>query len=221
MKKIITLPALICFFTGIVHAQTPSSIPPVAPPADATQSVTIDFQAVYTNGKVMLSWVGKQDCCSEYYVIERSRNGVDFTQVRQVAGPKTSCPYTEYFETDQEPISGSSFYRLRMVTREGVTQLSNTIPVNLVFNQEKGIFTTTSGGTENGNLKIELKGFEKQEVLVVLMDKEGKVILSKVHVSSGADNFIAVSTDGTLPPGEYIVTASSKNEIFSQKIVVN
>lgn len=176
-----------------------------------------EFQAVYSNGKVILSWVGVPDCCSEYYVIERSKNGVDFTEVIRVDGPKDICPYTEYFETDNQPFAGSSFYRLRMVTKQGSANYSAPVPVNLSFNAKKGLFTTTDS---NKKVKMQLKGFKNQEVLVVLMDLKGNVVMSKVQVMKDKDQLIAIDTEGKLAPGEYIVTASSKNEIFTQTVTV-
>ncbi|TND08119.1 MAG: hypothetical protein FD123_2513 [Bacteroidetes bacterium] len=220
MKHTLTLPAFVFFFSTGLLAQNPVTPAPVPVTPAPQVAVKADFQAVYSNGKVILSWTGLPDCCSDYYIIERSKNGVDFSSVLQVAGPKTVCPYTEYFETDQNPFAGSSFYRLRMVTREGQTAFSNTIPVNLVFDQQKGVFTTSSGEKDNKNLKVELKGFGNQEVLVVLMNTKGDVVLSKVQLVAEGASIVVISTESKLEPGDYIVTASAKNEIFSQKITV-
>jgi len=203
MKKFILLTGiLLCSWAG----------------AKALSLESADFQAIYSNGKVILSWVGEPDCCSEYYVIERSKNGIDFTTVFQVEGPKSVCPYTEYFETDYSPLAGSSFYRLRLVDKTGHMAYSPAVPVNLSFDAEKGVFTFAN--TEKQKVKFKLKGFKNQEVLVVLLDVKGNVVLSKVQLVKENDHLIAIDAENKLAPGEYIVTASSKNEVFSQTVKV-
>lgn len=211
MKKIVTLFA----FAFGLHAAVFAQQTPVTN-ADGVVASN-EFQAVYSNGKVILSWVGVPDCCSDYYVIERSKNGVDYSEVIRVEGPKSVCPYTEYFETDNQPLIGSSFYRLRMITKQGSANYSSAVPVNLSFSNKKGVFTTTEGSQK---VKMQLKGFKNQEVLVVMMDLKGNVVMSKVQVMKDKDQLIAIDTEGKLAPGEYIVTASSKNEIFTQTITV-
>lgn len=208
-KTVLSLVSAALLSFGTLAAQSP-----------VVSSASPEFQAVYSNGKVILSWVGVPDVCSDRYVIERSKNGIDFAGVIEVEGPKTTCPYTEYFETDYQPLAGSSFYRLRQVSREGSIALSPSVPVNLAFDSQKGVFTFNNSDSDNSNLRLNLKGFENQEVLVSLLDMKGNVVLSKVQIVAEADHLIAIDTEGKLPPGDYIVTASSRNEVYSQKLTV-
>jgi len=65
-----------------------------------------------------------------------------------------------------------------------------------------------------------LKGFEGKEVLVVLRDKAGNEYYSKVFLSATQQYIAALDPERTLKPGEYLVTASSNNKIYSKKIKV-
>lgn len=74
--------------------------------------------------------------------------------------------------------------------------------------------------TSGDGVKINLRGVNKPEILVVVYDMLGRVSYSKVVVNNGSGPLTAIDPHNNLAPGMYIVIGSSKDELFNQKLVI-
>ena len=60
-----------------------------------------------------LTWSTATELNNDYFIVERSSNGVDFYPIFEVDGVGTTKQRTNYLEYDTEPLSGKSYYRLK------------------------------------------------------------------------------------------------------------
>jgi len=67
---------------------------------------------------------------------------------------------------------------------------------------------------------VRLTGYKDQEVVVVLMDSQGREFLSRVLLSGDNERVFIVDETRSLPSGTYIVTASSNDKIYNYKLIV-
>ena len=74
--------------------------------------------------------------------------------------------------------------------------------------------------TSGDGVKINLRGVNKPEILVVVYDMLGRISYSKVVVNNGSGPLTAIDPHNNLAPGMYIVIGSSKDELFNQKLVI-
>ena len=61
--------------------------------------------------------------------------------------------------------------------------------------------------------------FEK-EILVVIRDKKGNEFYSKVVINVEDEVLVAVPVGNEIPSGDYLITATSENQIYSQNVTV-
>jgi len=73
-----------------------------------------------------------------------------------------------------------------------------------------------AGGTVN----IEFKDLATSKILVVLRDMSGREFYSKIFINIENGQLIGVPIKQTIPKGVYIIIATSENQIYSQRIVV-
>ena len=179
----------------------------------------LDFDAIYAENNVQISWSTATEVNNDYFIIERSKNGTDFEEVQRVKGAGSSTGIIDYYELDRAPLEGVSYYRLKQVDFNGKYTFSNVVPVNIYFDRKKGVFVYPNPGTIE-DLKIVLNGFEDQEVLVVLRDVKGNEVVSKLQLVVEDGAIIGIDPQRSIAPGTYLITASSKNELFSQKVVI-
>ena len=66
----------------------------------------------------------------------------------------------------------------------------------------------------------ELKDIIEKELLVVLRDMKGREFYSKVVIVIEEGGFIGLPIDQKIPSGIYLVTATSENQIYSQKLII-
>jgi hypothetical protein len=81
------------------------------------------------NGKqVDLNWQTTLEVNTDYFVIERSLDGVTFQAIGQVGA---QGPYVDYRFTDYDPKVGFNYYRLKIVEHDGRIGYSHSIAIKL------------------------------------------------------------------------------------------
>jgi len=178
----------------------------------------ISFDAYQNNGTVALEWQTASELNNDYFTIERSSNGIDFEPILNVNGAGNSNHLINYFETDYSPLPGTSYYRLRQVDFDGTETFSEmrTVKTYNALADEMGLYPNPTDGA----FHLVLANSGEEEVLVILRDISGKEFYSKVIITSTEKHIEAIDLSGALPSGIYIITASTKNELYSQKLVV-
>lgn len=177
----------------------------------------LDFNAICIDKTVKLNWRTASEKNSENFIVERSQNAIDFEPALSVKASGNSNTLMEYTETDFNPNSGLTYYRLKMVDLDGTFKYSTIVPVNYRISKNgMQIYPNPS----NGEFKIDLAGFQNNNVLVVVRDMAGKELYSKVALAQEGENLIVIDSENKLSPGTYVVVASSNNDYFSQKIIV-
>ena len=61
--------------------------------------------------------------------------------------------------------------------------------------------------------------FEK-EILVVIRDIKGNEFYSKVAINARDNALIAIPVKDQIPSGDYLITATSENQIYSQNVTI-
>lgn len=87
------------------------------------------FQAVLEEDKVVLSWMTVEEQNNDYFTLERSTDGVLFTEVERITGAGNSSSKLSYTFTDEHPLIGVSYYRLSQTDYDGTTQSFNVVYV--------------------------------------------------------------------------------------------
>lgn len=178
----------------------------------------VSFNAVKHGNKVEIFWTASSSLNNDYFTLERSKNGIDFTKVAVIDMANTTSNILHYTETDYQPLKGVSYYRLKHTDLNKQHTYSNIVMVNYVFDKNKS--NSYSNTATNGALKLNLINLENTEVLVVLKDADGAEFFSKVIVSIEDSKIIGVDTQNKIAPGTYIVTATSNNALYSQKLTI-
>ena len=77
------------------------------------------FTAVETSKTVSLNWSTSSEKSSSYFIVERSRDGVQFDSVGAVTALGRFDLPTAYEFVDLMPVAHSKYYRLRIVELDG------------------------------------------------------------------------------------------------------
>jgi hypothetical protein len=91
-----------------------------------------DFEAVYDQHQVNLSWTTASEINNRYFEIERSANGTDWSTIGTVAGHGEAQSMNQYSSADpltETVFSGTMYYRLKQVDFNGTFTLSAIRPV--------------------------------------------------------------------------------------------
>lgn len=96
--------------------------------------------------QVELTWATESEYDNDYFSVERSGTGRDFTAVGTVGGHGTTDARQDYRFTDEHPLPGVSYYRLRQVDYDGQTTFSDVAEVRISGGAQYGIFPNPASG---------------------------------------------------------------------------
>lgn len=90
----------------------------------------IAFDAKFEGENVLVDWSTAGEINNDYFIIERSNNGVDFESIGRVAGAGTVSHASEYYLVDELPLN-QAYYRLVQVDFDGTATTYPAVYVSL------------------------------------------------------------------------------------------
>jgi hypothetical protein len=99
----------------------------------------LTFTARPEGSEVRLDWTTASELENDYFTVERSVNGADFTDVLRTDGAGNSTQLINYSDRDHWPLSGVSYYRLRQTDVNGTSTTSDVVSVSRPHADGSGI----------------------------------------------------------------------------------
>lgn len=96
----------------------------------------LSFTAVSNQDEVVLSWTTASEENNDYFILEKSLDGITFQSIETIEGAGTSNSIREYSYIDQQPIMGRSYYRISQVDFAGITTSLNIIKLEYSDNDQ-------------------------------------------------------------------------------------
>ena len=158
-----------------------------------------------------LLWRTASETNNDYFLVEKSTNGIDFKEMGEIDGRGTTNLESNYNWTDQSPNDGLNYYRLRQVDYNGDKSYSKIIVIE--FQADRSEIQVYPNPT-NKELNINLPESWENETSIVIYDSYGKLINSFTS-SSGS---LTVPVDN-IPVGYYRLLAMNKSRILNTSFV--
>lgn len=161
------------------------------------------FNVKASNNRIVLDWTTVFDDAIPLFTVEKSTDTSNFSEIATVKTDSGNSISNYYSTDDKTPTKGLSFYRLKYKEASGKINYSNAVAVKWI------------------NINELLNIGDGEKVLVVINDKDGNEIYSKVVVK-GMENDAIVAIDPLqkISPGTYHIVGSSKNEIHDKQLIV-
>ncbi|MDX5421019.1 MAG: putative Ig domain-containing protein [Hymenobacteraceae bacterium] len=181
----------------------------------------VRFEGRYMNNVVLLEWETQTELELAEFVVERSEDGLEFSEIGAVPASGTSSTALTYNFTDQEPLEGVGFYRLRIVKESGATNYSNIIQVAYGGLSSSSFFVYPNP-IQHGEVKVEVTNLKPDErVNFMLSSLNGRKLMAE-EVQVGADGrlLFSVNVPDNMSAGIYVLTVIASTKTLSRKLVV-
>lgn len=89
------------------------------------------WEAVANDRRVKLQWTSSTEINTSHFIIERSADGMRFNELSKINASGNSSHNVDYNFEDKNPLSGRSYYRLKMVDQDGKFEYSTVRTVNI------------------------------------------------------------------------------------------
>jgi hypothetical protein len=172
------------------------------------------------NSYIQLRWATALEIDNDGFTIERSTDGINFTEIGWKDGHDNSTVVNNYDHNDYnvEP-NRRYYYRLKQVDNDGDFEYTSIVSAII-----GGEFTMTVKdfvpNPSSGNTSLIITSVvDQQPITVEIYNLLGeKVLQNKVTLIKGGNK---IDFDlGTLAAGTYTATVSSANEVYSRKLVI-
>lgn len=171
---------------------------------------------------VLVSWNTASETNNDHFVVERSTDGLSFSDVGNVhtlAPNGFSTSTLHYAFTDMSAVAGATmYYRIRQVDVNGMSDHSGTVVVEPCSTSFHNYVDVIGSGTDvNVTINAELSG----DYNAVLYDARGRLVADqKIHAGEG---FNSIRLDiGSIETGIYLVTVRSSNgTVFTKRVYLD
>lgn len=176
----------------------------------------IGLNAQQEGETVKIEWTTASEINNHYFEIERTTDHTNYTLIGSVLGNGTTFNTNRYILTDENPVAGIQYYRLKQVDYDGRTEYYGPLSVNFKKADEFVIISATIN--ESGQIQLTYTNSVSEKLSLLISDASGRPVYSCRNIDSAPGiNHLSVDFNGS--SGIYILhliggTRSESVKIF-------
>lgn len=186
---------------GIVGLQIPNTLGP-AP----VQLINLSAQS--NKEIIQLNWSTASEENNDYFDIEWSFDGRNFEKVGTELGAGTSVQRSDYEFNHESPMNGTNYYRLKQVDFNGDFEYSNIVSARIDDEEIIKVFPSLARSVINivkpeGLSNISIYNVSGQQLKQIQNDNNQQI---EINIED-------------LPVGNYFITISSAQQVFTKQFI--
>lgn len=185
--------------------------------------ISTPIELLYFTGKDMgdynkLEWETASERDNDYFILEKSHDGVSFNELAKVDGAGNSTTNIYYSSNDEKPYIGVNYYRLRQIDFNGNEIKSDIVTLN---NFSEGLMLSgIYPNPTSSNAEFSITSNKKDKFTYKIIDNSGREIFNnEININAGSS--IIEIPSASLAMGIYnvVITFESNNSTFVEKLV--
>jgi|GEM_PF-1215445 len=179
----------------------------------------VRFSARLESKKVQVDWLTASELNNDYFTVERSSDNDRFYPLEIISGSGTTSQAQQYLYTDERPLAGMSYYRLKQTDYDGHSTTFNTVAV---FNSERSKFDIFPNPSAERTVTLTFTDSDLSHFEFYVQDITGKIVPSRTIPSERFGEVkLILDANHTSHGGIYIVTAQSAGQTFKERLLIN
>ena len=163
----------------------------------------VTFNAVAGNNEqVNLSWTTASEQNSDYFLLEKGRDGMQFSEMTRVKSRGNSTGFQHYTSVDMKPVSGINYYRLSQVDMDGTVRVKGVRTATLTV--EAGKIWVYPNPVHSNLINLSLGDTGAARLKVSLRNIEGKLLYQGSMIPTGGK--MRINLANRLAPGLYLLS---------------
>ncbi len=165
-------------------------------------------------GSIDIRWITYTEVNNDYFSLERSQNGTEFTSIARIEGAGTSNSVLKYKFTDKEPLSKINYYRLKQVDFDGISRLSQVISTSVTSETDKAKINKVYPNPFQDHFTVDFDSPSDDQYILRLFSIEGRSISEKETGGFEGINSVIFETGLSLKKGPYILRLYSSDDVI-------
>jgi len=186
---------------------------------DALPIELIVFDAKVNGDKVDLSWSTAAEINNDYFTLERSDDGRNYDNIGIVRGSGNTTTQRDYTFTDDSPLNGESYYRLRQTDYDGKFEIFDPKHISIKKNILEDSKLTIWPNPFSDRFEVEMEAEESGELSISIIGMDGRAIKTESMLMNAPGIRWSFNDGNNLLPGTYILRLQLNEEVLSRKIV--
>jgi len=170
----------------------------------------LEFSAKCTNQNAELEWATQTETNNDFFTVESSPTGAEWTILGSVPGAGNSQSVLQYSYSDKQPLNGISYYRLTQTDADGNQRYLETISL-AACNDADDTFNVYPNPV-GGSFQIEYNGKHADGLTVFVYNAVGEPVFYAEHFQQ----FIDISTEKA---GVYFIQLQGAEGAVTKRIV--
>ncbi|MEO6314214.1 MAG: T9SS type A sorting domain-containing protein [Chitinophagaceae bacterium] len=178
----------------------------------------VNWSAVYTNNNIALRWTTTSEKNASHFIIERSFDGVEYSDAAMLFAVGNSAISNDYSFNDKVPAGnrGVIYYRLKMTDMDGRTKTS-AVRIVRIGKPVDGVKILAYPNPVVNDVRITVpQSWQGKTISYQLTNASGQVVKSYTVQFAGQTETMAMAQ---VPAGIYVVRVINGNETAVQSIV--
>ncbi|OQP43105.1 hypothetical protein A4H97_13260 [Niastella yeongjuensis] len=179
----------------------------------------LQFNGRLQNEQTQLNWTTPLSSNTDHFVVDRSNDGRQFFSIGEVkaAAGITNANGIRFSFTDASTLTGTQYYRLRLIDKNGTTTYSETITIKNNTTGQARIYPTVI--QPNTSLWLQT-GKQLENVTITVTDIMGRAVMQQ-HASVLPGNQTTSYSLPNMVKGTYVVKVKDAMGVqLTQKIIV-
>jgi Secretion system C-terminal sorting domain len=171
-----------------------------------------NIAASQSNNLVKLNWNIQSEINTNSYIVERSTNGENFTQVGTLVANRSA----KYTWIDNNPANGINYYRIVALDNNGTKQYSTV--VRITVGKIKADLLVYPNPVKGGQINVELYGINKGTYNANIYNMAGALVYTTTIVNEGTSLTKTIALPLAVKSGNYTFEITNGN-FKSTKII--
>lgn len=161
----------------------------------------VSFKGTMQQGAARLNWSTASELDNDKFLVERSQDGKTFKAIGEVKGRGTSSMMQHYTFTDNAPVSGTNYYRLKQVDYDGTFEYSKTFALQATLAASSVVFPTLATeeitvklATIEGQVEVLISDMTGKQLTAVRNPSERQLVMPVQHLKTGVYFVTVVSS---------------------------
>jgi len=172
----------------------------------------LSFSAKLDMPKVNLDWQTATEVNNDYFTIERSVDGETWKELKNIEGAGNSSTTQTYSTTDDQPVIGISYYRLKQTDFNGDFEYSKIISINIDLSDMNQIQVHPNPFIN----EITITGSESELERITLYNVFGQEVIHLTPAIEKIKNQLKLDMTNLSPGIYFLETTSTVKKIYKQ-----
>ncbi len=172
------------------------------------------FSVECQNYVAHLKWIVATQTNNDFFTIERTSDGVNYTTVAVVKGAGTISTTTTYTAVDETPLTGVSYYRISQTDLDGFTNHLNVIvyqPCENEGTQNAFVFNSTS-------VDVQINSLTPDNYVITLLNLLGQPVITETQAVAPGNNSFILPTN--VSDGVYILNIRNDKVNYNKRLYI-